>query len=180
MALDHDIRALEAVPIVGRLDAEARRLIAFSSDRFEFARGDTVVELGQPLSGAIAVLAGSLIYDTGGPGRADRRVMEAGELFGDAALLVDVVSPAQLMAREASAIMVVPRQIFRRVMAEFPDAAAIVSAELTIRLNALRTGLNEIGAALAAIDRYDVPSSAAPGGDPIGPSTMAQAAPGRR
>jgi CRP-like cAMP-binding protein len=90
--------------------------------------------------------------------------MEAGELFCDAALLVDVASPAQVTAREATAIMVVPRQIFRRVMAEFPDAAAIVSAELTIRLNALRTGLNEVGAALAAIDRYDLP--APPGTSP--------------
>ena len=69
-----------------------------------------------------------------------------------AALFTRIARPATATAREPSTVLRVSPSLMRRVLEEFPDAAAAMQDAMAEELSSLTRGLEEVRRKLMAID----------------------------
>lgn len=135
MALDQDIALLSRIPLFAAVGEEALRLVAFSAETRVVRSGDVLFREGQPADGGYVILEGAFgLADQGGLTPGQR--IGAGALIGEIALIVDATRPATATALEPSSVMRIPRALFRRVLAEYPQAARAAHSHFRARIDA--------------------------------------------
>ncbi len=147
MSLESDVRRMAATRPFSLLPREAVQLIAFSCERRNLKAEERLFAAGEPADCAFLVLSGEILLSLGSE---ERRVPRGG-LIGETALAAEVLRGADARAAVDSLLLRVPREVFRRVLTEFPDAAAKVhenaaarTRELISRLDALRARAFEV------------------------------------
>lgn len=153
MSLEQDIVALRATPLLGQLDPEALRLIAFSGDKREARAGDELIRAGALLSGGMVILEGSVILAPGGEFGGHAQIAGAGELLAEVALVVDMNAPYSVTAREPSTVLFVPRRLFKRVLTELPANAALIRAAFAARLQGMKQDMTRVAQKLEELDQ---------------------------
>ena len=103
------------------------------AERALFAAGDIA-------DGAFFVLEGEILLSAEGQ---ERRV-GPGVLIGELALLADTIRGADARACRDSTLLKISRDTFRRILTEFPDAAAKVQSAAATRARALLTELEAV------------------------------------
>lgn len=156
MGLEEDIGTLARNPTFAVIEPEALRLIAFSADRLTLRAGDVVFRRDEPSNGGFVVLAGSIAMDASDHGAAQARIVRPPGLIGDIALLTLTRRPATAIAREPSTVLRISRQLFHRVLQEFPDSAERLRQSLSERLGQF---LGELGSVRETLAPGDVPKS---------------------
>ncbi|HEX2555473.1 MAG TPA: Crp/Fnr family transcriptional regulator [Microvirga sp.] len=151
MALEHDIAVLSRAPLFHLLDRDALRLVAFAAEGRSLRAGDVLFRRGDASDGGYVVGAGAIVLDAE-DGATDPFVAGPGALIGQAALFADVDRPATAVAQEPSAVMRISPNVMRRVLEEFPTAAAAMEDVLAGELAELTEGLERVRRTLAAID----------------------------
>lgn len=139
MALGDDVRALSSLPAFRDLDAEAVRLIAFSAETRILRAGHVLFRAGDRADGGYVVLSGLLSLVVGS--HAEPVLVRAPALLGEAALVAEVLRPATATAVEPASVLKVSRALYRRVLAEYPEAAVRIRTGAAGRLFALRDQL---------------------------------------
>jgi CRP-like cAMP-binding protein len=134
MRLDDDIRTLARNPTFAAIEPEALRLIAFSGETRILRAGDILFRRDELSSDGFVVLAGSIAMDTSGFGAATARIVRPPGLIGELALLTQTRRPATAIAREPSTVLRISRQLFHRVLSEFPASAEQLRQSLSARL----------------------------------------------
>jgi CRP-like cAMP-binding protein len=152
MALDHDIALLSRLPLIGRFEVEALRLLAFSSETRILKAGDVLFRRGDESDGGYVVVSGSIAMDSNDDGSAGAYIVSPGALIGELALFVSSVRPATAIAREASTVMKLPAKVMARVLAEFPSSARTAHSAIATRVRALSNDIAGVRAQLIAID----------------------------
>ncbi|MGL4494875.1 MAG: cyclic nucleotide-binding domain-containing protein [Beijerinckiaceae bacterium] len=148
MTLDATVALLARVPPLTRLEREALRLIAFSADLRRLRAGDVLFRKGERSHGAALVMSGAIALaaeDDGGPAV---EIVRPGALIGEMALIAPTEHPAQALAREDSEVLVISRVLFRRVLDEYPQCAALIHADYAERLQTMRTALARVATRL--------------------------------
>lgn len=135
MALQDDVRNLSSIPAFRDLGPEAIRLIAFTADTRILRAGDVLFRRGEVSDGGFVVLSGSIGIE-GSPGR--ETLVQAPGLIGDMALIAETRRPGDAIAREPTSVLKVPRALYQRILAEYPDSARAVRAALAAKLFAMR------------------------------------------
>jgi CRP-like cAMP-binding protein len=142
VALDNDVARLARTHPFSLMPREAVQLIAFSSEKRRLGAGETLFHAGDPgdagffvHSGAIALIARDASLDTA-------RRAGVGALIGESALYAPVVRQVEALVLEDALVTRVPRDIFRRVLTEFPEAAVKVRGALAERTRQLVNGLD--------------------------------------
>ncbi len=134
MALDTDIRRLSSVPLLSELDVEALRLIAFSAETRILRAGDILFSKGERASGGFVVVSGAIALDPYGDGRAAAEIVGPDSLIGEMALITETERPVTALARQPTVVLSISRELFHRVLREFPGAAARLQAAIETRL----------------------------------------------
>jgi len=149
VGLDDDIAILAAAPLFGSLNRDALRLLCFAADRRSLAAGEVLFERDSPADGGFVVLSGRLSLAPRGAGGPD---VEAGRsaLIGRHALLVGGRRPTAARAAEPSEVMRITPALMRRVLVEFPAAAAAIRETLAEDLAELNRGLAAAGTRFGA------------------------------
>jgi len=129
MSLESDVRRMAATRPFSLLPREALQLLAFSCERRSLKAEETLFKAGEAADGAFLVLSGEIALVAGGK---ERRVSR-GALIGETALAAEVLRGADARATADATLLRVPRDVFRRVLSEFPDAAAKVHASASAR-----------------------------------------------
>lgn len=129
MSLEADVRRIGRTPPFSLLPREALQLIAFSCSRKNLKAGEELFTEGEPADAAYFVLSGAIGLSAQG---AERRV-GPDALIGETALLTDVLRRASARAVEESIALRIPGDVFRRVLSEFPQAAAKIRAATAVR-----------------------------------------------
>jgi CRP-like cAMP-binding protein len=124
------------------LPREALQLIAFSCTRVNLKARQTLFAEGEPADAAFFVLSGAIALVARG---AERRV-EPGGLIGETALIADIPRRANARAAEDVVALRIPREVFRRVLSEFPQAAAQIRVEALARSGKLLEQLEDVRA----------------------------------
>jgi CRP-like cAMP-binding protein len=151
MALEDDIALFERHRLLRAMEHEALRLIAFAADRRSYRAGDVLGRKGEPAESAFVIESGEVSLDDGEPPR-EGRIVGAGALIGEKALISEMTRPATITARVPTVVRILRRETMRRVLAEFPGSAAAVHralkddlAELSANLAHVRTRLDMLG-----------------------------------
>ena len=156
MGLEDDIGKLARIPAFAGIEPEALRLIAFSAETRILRAGDVLFRRDEISNDGFVVLTGSIAMDASGDGAVTARIVRPPGLIGDLALLTQTRRPATAIAREPSTVLRISRQLFRRVLQEFPQSAERLRQSLGARLLQF-TG--ELGAVREALAPGDIPKS---------------------
>jgi CRP-like cAMP-binding protein len=123
MALDDDVAKLTQNPTLAQLEEGALRLIAFSAESRALRAGDILFRRDEPSNGGYVLLSGSVALDASDDGSAAARIIRPPALIGELALVTNTIRPATAIVREPSTILRISRQLFHRVLNEFPESA---------------------------------------------------------
>jgi CRP-like cAMP-binding protein len=126
MSLDRQMSALARIPVFAALEPEALRLIAFAAEPVKFGAGDVVFRNGENAEGGFLVISGSIMLDPGHGSMDDGKIIGAGALIGELAMLTPTIQPATAIARENSTGLKISRSLVRRVLEAFPESAVRV------------------------------------------------------
>ncbi len=153
MGLEDDIAKLARIPTFAVLEQDALRLLAFSAETKVLRAGDVLFRRDEPSNGGFVVLTGSIALDAGDPGTGTARIVRAPGLVGETALLTPTTRPATAIAREPATILRISRQLFHRVLCEYPTSAEALRRSLGERLRQFTSELGSVRTgALAAAD----------------------------
>lgn len=134
MGLEDDVGILARIPAFAAIEPEALRLLAFSAETRVLRAGDVLFRRDEMSNGGFVVLAGSIAMDASGDGAAPVRIVRPPRLIGDLALVTQTRRPATAIAREPSTVLGISRQLFHRVLREFPNSAEQLRQSLRTRL----------------------------------------------
>lgn len=153
MALDEDMALLARQPLLGLMERDALRLLAFAAESRSLRAGDVLFRTGEPSDGAVLVVSGAVALTVEEDGRPASEIAGPGALIGEIALFTSVPRPMTAIAREPTQIMRLSRSVMRRVLGESPHSAEAIAAAISDRLSGFVGELTAVGQALAAIDR---------------------------
>jgi CRP-like cAMP-binding protein len=152
MALEDDIAMLGRASLFNLLDRDALRLVAFAAESRVLRAGDVLFRKGDRSDGGYVVSRGAVALDARDDGSPATFIAGPGALIGQAALFTRIVRAATATAREPSTVMRVSPSLMRRVLEEFPSAAAAMQDAMAEDLNHLTRGLEQVRRQLLAID----------------------------
>jgi CRP-like cAMP-binding protein len=159
VTLDNDVARLAGTPPFNLLPREAVQLVAFSCEKRRLSAGEALFLPGEIGDAGYFVLSGAVLLTEGGAKAKRARHASAGALIGETALYASVVRRVEARAAEDALVMRVGRETFHRVLAEFPDAAVKIRAELGARMHKLVDGLD--AARIKSFDGAGTPESQA-------------------
>lgn len=135
MNLNEEVELLKRVPIFAKIEPAKLKLLAFTSERVNFAAGQEVCHQGDPGDTMYVILGGTadVLIDTES-GQIAVAEMKKNSFFGEIAILCDVPRTATIKARESLATLKISKDMFYRLVAEFPQLAVEIMRELAHRL----------------------------------------------
>jgi len=135
MNLNEEVELLKGVPIFSKVEPAKLKLLAFTSERVNFTAGQEVCHQGDPGDTMYVILGGTadVLIDTPG-GQISVAEMKRNSFFGEIAILCDVPRTATIKAKEPLSTLKITKDMFYRLVAEFPQMAVEVMRELARRL----------------------------------------------
>ena len=151
MSLKQEFELLRRVPMFAEIEPAKLKLLAFMSERVAFDPGKRLMRQGDPADAAYLIIdgyaevivetpAGPVIVATAGPN----------ETVGEMAILGDVPRNATVCAKDRLVALRISKDLFMRMVREFPTMAVSIMQELAQRLD--RTN-NQLSGALAEVKR---------------------------
>ncbi len=135
MNLNEEVELLKLVPIFSKIEQAKLKLLAFTSERVNFAVGQEVCHQGDPGDTMYVILGGTadVLIDTAG-GQIAVAEMKKNSFFGEIAILCDVPRTATIKAKEPLSTLKITKDMFYRLVAEFPQMVVEIMRELAHRL----------------------------------------------
>jgi CRP-like cAMP-binding protein len=153
MALDDDMAVLARQNLLGLMERDALRLVAFAAESRILRAGDVLFRAGESSDSAFLVISGAVALTTGDDGRAADEIAGAGALIGEMALFAAIERPVTAIAREPTQVMKLSRSVMRRVLGESPGSAQAIADAIGDRLQGFVGELAGVQAALLEIER---------------------------
>ncbi len=135
MNLNEEVELLKGVPIFSKVEPAKLKLLAFTSERMNFAAGQELFHQGDQGDAMYVILGGvaDVLIDSQGGQIAIAELQKNG-FVGEIAILCDVPRTATIKARESLSTLKISKDMFYRLVAEFPQMAIEVMRELAHRL----------------------------------------------
>ncbi len=156
MSLHEEVEALRNIPLFAKIDASKLKLLAFTSERLNYEPGQNLFKQGDPGDAAYIILEGEadIIVDTPG-GELVVANMKKSDFVGDIAILCDVPRTATVRATKPLSALVISKELFFRLVTEFPEMSVEIMRELANRLNKTTQDLMAARAAAKPADKPD-------------------------
>lgn len=146
MSLAPDIRFLLAQPLFSGLDPVRLEVLAFTAERQHYPAGTSVYTQGSQADAAYLITSGeAVLLDHDASGQARARRVDAGDLIGEKALFKPEIWQASLRAVTDLETLRLSRDMFHRLLGEFPEMAGQIVATLADRLADIGQALTELG-----------------------------------
>lgn len=148
MSLNEEVELLRNIPLFAKLEPSKLKLLAFTSERITFEAGQVLFRQGDAGDAAYIIVEGSsdvLVESPDG----ELRVAQLGrnDFVGEIAILCDVPRTATVKAVERTVTLRISKELFFRLVTEFPEMSVEIMRELASRLEHTTQQLRE---ALAA------------------------------
>lgn len=144
MSLVEEVELLRNIPMFSKIEPSKLKLLAFTSERTTFGSGDVLFSQGDDGDSAYIIVDGEadvLIETNDGPLTVAR--FGKNDIVGEIAILTDVPRTATVRASTKLDTMVISKELFFRLVMEFPQIAVEIMRELAKRLEATNTRLRE-------------------------------------
>ncbi|MBX3489706.1 Crp/Fnr family transcriptional regulator [Parvibaculum sp.] len=146
MSLEPAIEMLKRLELFSGLDPVRLEVVAFTCERREYAPGATLFETGDEADCAYLILDGEaamLARDDSGAAQALR--LDRGDLIGETALFEPGRRVTTVRAVSSLHTLRIGRDMFQRLIGEFPEMAGAVASRLAGRLALLGRELSALG-----------------------------------
>jgi len=149
MTLQQEVQLLRQVPLFAKIDPARLKLLAFTSDRLVFARGDVLFRQGEAGDAAYLILSGAAEVSIDTPtGQFVVTTINEHEIVGEIAILCDVPRTATVSAASEVVALRITKERFFTLIDEFPEMAVEMMRELARRLEVTTVRLREAHAKL--------------------------------
>lgn len=144
MSLQQEVDLLRRIPMFSKIEAAKLKLLAFTSERMSYSAADVLFRQGEAGDAAFVIISGeaevSIDTETGPLVVAELR---DNELVGEIAILCDVPRTATVTAKSDLEALRITKDLFFRLIKEFPEIAVEVMRELAHRLENANTRLRD-------------------------------------
>ena len=149
MSLKEEVELLQRIPFFANVEASKLKLLAFTSQRIAFEPGGIVCRQGDMGDAAYIIIEGDaeiLVNTPTGPVLV--ATLGKNDVVGEIAILCDVPRTATVRAKNRLTTLRISKELFLRMITEFPTMAVAVMRELAHRLELnnqkLRDALEEV------------------------------------
>ena len=148
MSLNEEVEVLLSVPLFAKIEPSKLKLLAFTSERLTFPAGQELFHQGDPGDAAYIILDGQadVVVDTP---HGELSVAKVGmnDFVGEIAILIDVPRTATIRAETELTTLAITKDLFFRLISEFPDMSVEILRALAHRLEATTAQLRETNSA---------------------------------
>ncbi len=136
MSLDQEVDVLRRIPLFANIDPAKLKLLAFASQRMTYKPGTALFRQGDLGDAAYIVIEGSadVVVGNGNGGELVVAEIARNQIVGEIAILCDVPRTATIRARDALTALKITKEVFLRLMRDFPDIGMEVLRTLAQRL----------------------------------------------
>jgi CRP-like cAMP-binding protein len=144
MSLDDEVDLLRRIPLFAKIEPSKLKLLAFTSERLNFQPGDLLCRQGDPADVAYIILDGEadVLIDTPN-GEISVAKVGKNDLVGEMAILIDMPRTATVKALGDVATLAISKDLFFRMVTEFPQMGVEIMRELAHRLENMNIQLRE-------------------------------------
>jgi CRP/FNR family cyclic AMP-dependent transcriptional regulator len=151
VSIKEEVDLLRRIPLFANVEASKLKLLAFTSERIAFEAGHVLFNQGDLGDAAYIVIEGEAEVLVSGPaGPIQVAVLGRNAIVGEIAILCDVPRTATIKARQRLVCLRISKELFLRLLNEFPQIAIAVVRELAHRIEMDNVKLQ---AALAEVER---------------------------
>jgi CRP-like cAMP-binding protein len=148
MGIQDDVEALKRIPLFAKVEPAKLKLLAFAAERAQYMPGEALFHQGDQADAAYIILGGKadvLVETPGGP----LKVAEVGKdaFVGEIGILCDVPRTASIQATESLTTLKITKDLFYRMVADFPSISLEVMRVLAQRLEHMNEQLRDAVAA---------------------------------
>jgi CRP-like cAMP-binding protein len=135
MSLNEEVETLRRIPFFAQIEPSKLKLLAFTSERIAYEPGQVLFRQGDMGDSAYVILEGEaeILVDTPA-GQVMIAVLGRNDFVGEIAILCDVPRTATVRARQRLVTLRITKELFLRMMTEFPQMAVAMLRELAHRL----------------------------------------------
>jgi CRP-like cAMP-binding protein len=135
MSIHDDVEALRRIPLFTKVEPSKLKLMAFASERASYQPGEILFNQGDLADAAYIILDGTadvMVNTPSGP----LKVAEMGRdaFVGEIGILCDIPRTATIIAREPLTTLKITKELFFRMITDFPSIAIEVMRVLAQRL----------------------------------------------
>jgi CRP/FNR family transcriptional regulator, cyclic AMP receptor protein len=142
-----DVNLFRALPLFRDCDSVPLQILAFTADRQEFGAGEEIFAQGKKTRAAFLIYSGQVrLYSSG----LDIGVAEAGALLGETGMIGGGSYSITAVAIDMVSTLRISRELFLKVVREYPEFAKIVLRNLGDRLD---TSVRELEAVRIMMNR---------------------------
>lgn len=144
MSIVEEVELLRRIPLFAKIDPTRLKLLAFTSDRVKFEPGQVLFEQGEGGDSAYVIVEGKADVAVNTPtGLLTVATLNEHELVGEIAILCDVPRTATVTATTELVALRISKDLFYRLVAEFPEMAMEIMRDLARRLELTTARLRE-------------------------------------
>jgi len=144
MSIAEEVDLLKSLPMFAKVEPSKLKLLAFTSERLAFDADQELFHQGEPGDAAYLVIAGEVVVSIDSPaGRIELAKLGRGAIVGEIAILCDVPRTATVTAQGSTVTLRISKDLFFRLITEFPQIAVEVMRELAHRLENTNIQLRE-------------------------------------
>ncbi len=135
MSLNEEVELLRKIPLFANIEPAKLKLLAFTSERLHFAVDQELCHQGDMGDSAFIIIEGSAEIVVSTP-NGDIKVSEVhkNDIVGEIAILCDVPRTATVVAATEMEVLKISKELFFRMVSEFPQMAVEIMRELAYRL----------------------------------------------
>lgn len=151
MSLNEEVDLLRRIPMFAKVEPAKLKLLAFASERLTFEASQELFHQGDSADAAYLIIDGSaevVVETPGGP----ITVAKLGrhDIVGEIAILCDIPRTATVRALSPLTTLKITKDLFFRMVTDFPAMAVEVMRALAFRLEHTNTLLREARARASA------------------------------
>ena len=144
MSLQEEVDLLRRIPVFANIEPSKLKLLAFTSERLTYAADEVVFKQGDPGDAAYIIIRGSadVIVETP-KGPLIVATLTNNDFVGEIAILCDVPRTATIQAKTELEALCISKDLFFRLVREFPEMAVEIMRVLASRLELTTSHLRE-------------------------------------
>lgn len=144
MSLNEEVELLRRVPLFAKLEPSKLKLLAFTSERLTFQPGQPLMRQGDMGDAAYVIMEGQadVIVETP-QGPLTVAHLKRNDFVGEMAILCDVPRTATVTATTEVVTLRIAKELFFRLVTEFPQMAVEIMRVLAQRLEKTTADLRD-------------------------------------
>jgi len=151
MSINQEVELLRNIPLFAKIEPSKLKLLAFTSERLTYQAGQVLCRQGDTGDAAYIIIEGEAAVRIATPnGDIEVARLGRGDVVGEIAILCDVPRTATVLAATATVTatqrvttLKITKELFFRLVNEFPQIAIEIMRELAARLERTNAQLRD-------------------------------------